>query len=344
MGFDLNALVRENIKALKPYSSARDEFSGSAKVFLDANENPVETGLNRYPDPRQQNLKERLAQIKGVIPEQIFVGNGSDEAIDLIIRAFCEPGADRVAQLAPTYGMYRVCADIQGIPTQNIPMAPGFDLDALDALRLIHENTKVLFLCSPNNPTGNSLTESEVLKLVESFKGLVVIDEAYIDFSPNPSYSRFLASYPNLIVLQTLSKAWGLAGIRMGLAIASKEIIDLLSKIKYPYNVNTLSIQKALEVLGDVKNMQAEVTKILEQKVLLGETLKKFDFVHEVFPSDANFLLVRFEDPQKIYAYLLSRDIVVRDRSKVPGLDGCLRLTVGTSEDNIKLISALQSL
>jgi histidinol-phosphate aminotransferase len=240
--------------------------------------------------------------------------------------------------------MYRVCADIQGVPMHNIPMSPRFDLDADDALQLLQECTKVMLLCSPNNPTGNSLKESEVLKLAESFEGLVVIDEAYIDFSPHSSYTRLLGSHPNLIVLQTLSKAWGLAGIRMGIAVASAEIIRILDKIKYPYNINALSMQKAMEALANHEQMKSQVADILDQRTWMKEELRKFEIVEEIYPSDANFLLARFTDPQKIYAYLLSRDIVVRDRSKVPGLDGCLRLTVGTQEENIKLITALKSL
>ena len=343
MAFSLKDILRKNIADLVPYSSARDEYSGSAKVFLDANENPYPTGLNRYPDPYQSRVKELLAPIKGVEPSQIFLGNGSDEAIDLIIRATCQPDIDRIAQLTPTYGMYRVCADIQGVETINIPLNQSFDID-IETTLIMASGCKVLFLCTPNNPTGNSLDAESIKQLLTEFKGLVVIDEAYIDFSKSDSMTTLINDHSNLIVLQTLSKAWGLAGIRMGLAISNNEIISVLNKIKYPYNLNQLAIDKACEALSDQASKDQKVNEILEQRDILASELKDLSIVKKIFPSEANFLLVEFEDAKATYGMLLDRDIIVRDRSGVPGLPNCLRITVGTPEENRMLIKTLKEI
>ncbi|PRZ02105.1 histidinol-phosphate transaminase [Marinilabilia salmonicolor] len=340
----INELLRPNIRDLKPYSSARDEFSGEAAVFLDANENPFNAPFNRYPDPYQRELKKRIAAIKEISAENIFLGNGSDEAIDIAIRAFCEPGKDNIVSISPTYGMYQVAADINNIDVKKVLLTPDFELDAEALLKAADEHTKIIFLCSPNNPTGNCFSPQEVKKILDEFNGIVVLDEAYIDFAPDKSWLTRLTQYPNLIILQTFSKAWGMAGIRLGMAFAKDEIINVFSKIKYPYNVNILTQQKALELLSDNDTMKRWVKELLEERTRLIETLKTKDFVKKVYPTDANFVLIKTPEPKKIYNYLVARKIIVRDRSNVALCEGCLRITVGTPEENRELIEALDGL
>jgi histidinol-phosphate aminotransferase len=337
----INELLRPNIRDLKPYSSARNEFSGEAAVFLDANENPFNAPYNRYPDPYQRELKKRIAAIKDVTSENIFLGNGSDEAIDIVIRAFCEPGVDNIVSIAPTYGMYQVAADINNIKVRKVLLTADFELDVDSLLDATDKNTKILFLCSPNNPTGNCFRQEDVKKLLDGFDGIVVLDEAYIDFAPDKSWLNKLQQYPNLIILQTFSKAWGMAGIRLGMAFAQNEIINVFSKIKYPYNVNILTQQKALELLTTTDQMQQWVEELLEERTKLIETLKAKSFVQEIYPTDANFVLLKTKEPKKIYDYLVDRKIIIRDRSNVALCEGCLRITVGTPEENRKLMDAL---
>jgi len=338
--------LRQNIRQLKPYSSARDEFTGVAKIMLDANENAfgsvTKEQLNRYPDPRQSALKEKISVVKNIKPQNIFIGNGSDEAIDLLIRAFCEPGLDAILIHEPTYGMYRVCADIQNIRSDTFLLNSDFDLDASAALDKITPQTKIIFLCSPNNPSGNLLDKGEIIKILENFDGLVVVDEAYIDFCPEKSLRSLLMDHETLVILATFSKAWGLAGLRLGMAFAHHEIISVLNKIKYPYNINELTIQHALKAVENNAAMISMVADILEQRDRLTEQLKSFSFVQKIFPSDSNFLLVRFEQSAKLFKYLRSREIIVRDRSRLPLCTDCLRITVGTNQENEMLISALK--
>ncbi|WP_010663307.1 histidinol-phosphate transaminase [Marinilabilia salmonicolor] len=340
----INNLLRPNIRNLKPYSSARDEFSGEAAVFLDANENPFNAPFNRYPDPYQRELKKRISKIKEIHEESIFLGNGSDEAIDIAIRAFCEPGKDNIVSISPTYGMYQVSADINNIEVKKVLLTPDFELDAEALLEATDEHTKIIFLCSPNNPTGNCFNPQEVKNVLNGFDGIVVLDEAYIDFAPDKSWLKKLKQYPNLIILQTFSKAWGMAGIRLGMAFAQKEIINVFSKIKYPYNINILTQQKALELLSENDTMGKWVKQLLEERGVLINTLKTKKFVQKVYPTDANFVLLKTPEPKKIYNYLVDRKIIVRDRSNVALCEGCLRITVGTPEENRKLIEALDGL
>jgi histidinol-phosphate aminotransferase len=341
---DVLTLVRKNIMDMKPYSSARDEFKGEAEIFLDANENPYSSDFNRYPDPLQWKVKEKLAPIKNVMPEQIFLGNGSDEAIDLIIRAFCEPYKDSILITEPTYGMYAVCAELNAVPLTKIDLTNDFDLDVEKLLRSGGGNSKVVFLCSPNNPSGNLLDRKKIIQVLNEFDGLVVIDEAYIDFTSSESFTTLLSSYPNLIVLQTFSKAWGLAGLRLGMAFASKEVINILNKIKYPYNVNTQTQELALQTLDNVTKKEQAVTEIIQQRSVLAEALLKLPITEKVYPSDANFLLVRFKDAPSTYKYLMDKGIIVRDRSKVRLCANAIRITVGTPQENRNLITALQEL
>jgi histidinol-phosphate aminotransferase len=341
---DINTLVRKNVLSMKPYSSARDEFHGEAEVFLDANENPYPSPYNRYPDPLQWKVKEKLAEIKGLAPAQIFLGNGSDEPIDLIIRAFCEPNQDSIMITEPTYGMYKVCAEVNAVNVQQVLLTPDFDLD-LDAVpNTFDASTKVIFLCSPNNPTGNLLSRSKILEVAKRFYGLVVIDEAYIDFTKSKSFIRELKKYPNLIVLQTFSKAWGLAGLRLGMCYASEEIIGILNKIKYPYNVNVRTQEIALDALENSYRKEIWVDEILKERALLIGELQRLNMVEKIFPSDANFLLVRVKDAHSTYQYLIDNRIIVRDRSRVNLCYNCLRITVGTPEENKRLIEALKQI
>jgi histidinol-phosphate aminotransferase len=341
---DVLTLVRKNIVDMKPYSSARDEFKGDAEIFLDANENPYNSDFNRYPDPLQWKVKEKLASIKNVRSEQIFLGNGSDEAIDLIIRAFCEPYKESILITEPTYGMYAVCAELNAVPLIKVDLTNDFDLDLTKLLKSITSSTKVIFLCSPNNPSGNLLDRKKIITVLDEFGGLVVIDEAYIDFTASESFTELLSNYPNLIVLQTFSKAWGLAGLRLGMAFASKQIIDILNKIKYPYNVNTQTQELALKTLGDVKKKEQAVHEIIQQRSILASELLKLPITEHVYPSDANFLLVKFKDAPGTYRYLMEKGIIVRDRSKVRLCTNSIRITVGTPQENKNLIIALKKL
>lgn len=336
--------MRKNIITLKPYSSARDEFQGEAEVFLDANENPYPSPYNRYPDPLQRNLKQKIAELKGVDPSQIFLGNGSDEAIDLLIRAFCEPGHDSIMITEPTYGMYSVCAEINAVNVQQALLTPDFDLD-LDAFpNTFDATTKIIFLCSPNNPTGNLLSHDKIVEVLKRFYGIVVVDEAYIDFAKGKSFIKDLKKYPNLVVLQTFSKAWGLAGLRLGMCYASEEIIAILNKIKYPYNINIRTQELVLEALENKYKKDIWVEEILDQRSKLAKALKGLSIVEKVFPSDANFLLVRVKDAHSTYEHLVNKRIIVRDRSKVMLCYNCLRITVGAPEENEKLIETLKTL
>jgi histidinol-phosphate aminotransferase len=339
--FDLAALLRPNIRSLQPYSSARDEFTGQAEIYLDANENPFDSGFNRYPDPLAREVKSLLAQQKGVAPEQIALGNGSDEIIDLVYRIFCRPGTDNVITLPPTYGMYRVSADINDVAVKEVPLLPGFQPDTDTILAAADEHTKVLWLCSPNNPSGNDYQPEKVQALLADFPGIIVIDEAYVDFARRDSYASLLADHPNLIVMQTFSKAWGLAGIRLGIALASPPIIDLFNRVKPPYNVNELTQRKALEALQDPGRLRREVDTIIGQRALLQQYLAGLDFVERIYPSDTNFLLVKVNGPRGMYEYLVGRGIIVRDRSKQYLCEGCLRFTVGTPQENETLFRTL---
>lgn len=346
MAFNLENLVRENIKSLKPYSSARDEFKEltSGMVFLDANENPFENGVNRYPDPQQTSVKKELSKLKEIANTNILLGNGSDEVLDLIFRAFCEPKIDNVITLPPTYGMYKVLANINNIEEREVLLTEKFEPNVKAILEKVDENSKILFLCSPNNPTGNSFSEENVEALLNSFKGFVVIDEAYIDFSSKKSWLQRIEEFPNLIITQTLSKAYGMAGIRLGICYASKEIIAILNKIKPPYNVNELTQQKALKRLLNKNKVQHEISKILEQREKLVEKLKSISFVEEIYPTDANFVLVKVDNANSRYNDLIKKGIVIRNRTTQPLCENTLRLTVGTKSENIKLIKALKDI
>jgi len=339
--FDISGMVRENIRNLKPYSSARDEFTGNASVYLDANENPLNPPLNRYPDPRQQVLKQKLGELKGQTSDNIFLGNGSDEAIDLLFRVFCEPGSDSVLTVDPTYGMYGVCAAINDVERKSVLLNVDFSLDPERVLEAVDDSTRIIFICSPNNPTSNALDTDAILEIVSRAPCLVVVDEAYVDFNPGSSLLSQVPELKNMVVLQTLSKAWGLAGIRLGMAFAHPELIGYLSSIKYPYNVNTLSLDAALAALEASQEQEAMVGLILEERSRLAVALEKLSFVLELHPSDANFLLVRVGDPTGLYGFLMEKGIIVRDRSSVPLCKGCLRITVGSPAENDQIIKAL---
>lgn len=339
---DINQLLRKNIAALSPYSCARDEFEGEASVYLDANENPYNAPYNRYPDPLQKALKEKIAALKGLRAEQIFLGNGSDESIDLAFRAFCEPRLDNVLAIAPTYGMYKVCADINDVAYREHPLDADFQFKAEDLLARCDEHTKLIFLCSPNNPTGNSLPSAEVVKVIENFQGLVMLDEAYIDFSSQDSFCSLLDKYPNLVIFQTFSKAWASAGLRLGMAFASPEIIAVYNKVKYPYNVNLQTQQLMLAHLQEPQRIQAWVTELIEQRSFLQQALAALPIVQHIYPSDANFLLVKVDDADALYQYLVAQGIIVRNRNRVRLCEGCLRITVGTADENAALMAAMQ--
>ncbi len=341
---ELNKLLRKSIANLKPYSSARDEYTGEAMVFLDANENPFNEPYNRYPDPLQRTVKEKISQLKNVDPSNIFLGNGSDEPIDLLIRAFCEPGVDNIVSIDPTYGMYQVAAEISDVKLKKVSLTAEYELDEEALLAACDSNTKLIFLCSPNNPTANSLAKESILKVVKSFDGLVILDEAYIDFAPGKTLLSELTDYPNLVILQTFSKAWGMAGIRLGMAFASVEIVSVLNKIKYPYNLNILTQQKALELLKQNEQVEAWVKLLIDEREKMAEKLKALPFVVKVFPSDANFLLVKMHDARGIYQYLVDAGIIVRDRSKVYLCDDSLRITIGSKEENKILRKTLKNL
>ncbi len=343
---NIEKLLRENIKRLVPYASARDEFKGDAKVYLDANENafgsPGEEQLNRYPDPMQIELKEKISQIKGVPAGNIFLGNGSDEAIDLLFRAFCNPGVDSVILTPPTYGMYEVSANINDVFVKKIPLRHNFQLDIESISEVADERTKMIFICSPNNPTGNSMHRHDIEIILNNFEGIVVVDEAYINYSRQRSFISELTEYPNLVVLQTLSKAWGLAGLRVGMAFASDEIISVLNRIKPPYNLGSATQQLALKALDEIETVNAWTKQTVAERGKLGAELKQVACVQHIFPSDANFLLVRVTDARAVYDHLAGEGIIVRDRSRVVLCEGCLRITVGTPEENELLLDRLK--
>ena len=340
----LRALVRDNVLQLSPYSSARDEFEGTASVYLDANENPFNTGFNRYPDPHQKAIKAKLSTLKNIATNQIFLGNGSDEAIDLLIRVFCQPTVHRVLIPQPTYGMYKVSADINEVTVNTMTLTPTFDLDAELVLKNVDSQTRIIFLCSPNNPSGNLLSAGSIEQVARTFQGIVVVDEAYIDFAGSPSWVSRLREFNNLVVLQTFSKAWGLASLRLGMAFAHPFVIEMMNKIKPPYNINGYTQQQALRALDDAPQTQQWVNGIVEERKRLAQQLNQLSIVEYVYPSDANFLLVKTTDARKQYDELLARGIVVRDRSNVKLCENCLRITVGTRQENSLLIEALQSL
>ena len=350
---EITNFFQEHILALTPYASARDEYTGTEGVFLDANENPYSSAdgqpYNRYPDPNQWAVKTRIGEIKGVQPNQIFLGNGSDEPIDLLIRAACEPRHDNILIMPPTYGMYQVCADVQNIKTLKVPLTPDFQIDTDAVSAAVNENTKIVWICSPNNPSGNLLARQAIIEILKNFAGLVVVDEAYIDFAlsskpdqtPDISFVSELGNYSNLVVLQTFSKAWGLAGLRLGMAFASAEIIKVLTKIKYPYNINVLTQRALLETLNHETHKNELVQNILTQREILRGALLLLPFVVHIYPSNSNMLLVRFEDSKAVFDYLLGQKIIVRDRSKVLLCEGCLRISVGTEQENQSLIDTL---
>ncbi|MBA2614131.1 MAG: histidinol-phosphate transaminase [Bacteroidetes bacterium] len=354
MQFDLNNILRDNIKSLSPYSSARDEYKGKEGVFLDANENPFgaptsffegnELNLNRYPDPMQLSLKDKLGKIKGLPTENIFLGNGSDEAIDILFRAFCEPGKDKVIICPPTYGMYEVSANINDVGIVKVHLTKeDFQLDIENILLAINETTKLIFICCPNNPTGNGVKWDSIKKILENFKGLVVIDEAYINFARYMSLIPELLNYPNLVILQTLSKAWGLAGIRIGAAFASQQIIDVFNKIKPPYNINAVSQKIALDALDNLDQVNNWIKEIVFERNRLSLELAKLNIITKVYPSEANFILVKTINANSIYNYLANNKIIIRNRSNVSLCEGCLRITIGTKEENEMLLKTLQN-
>ncbi|MBO9620812.1 MAG: histidinol-phosphate transaminase [Niabella sp.] len=353
MDFNLNYLVRDNIRNLAPYSTARHEFSGAASVMLDANENAIGSPvtldingqhelLNRYPDPVQTKLKQRISEIKGIPVEHIFTGNGSDEAIDVLIRIFCEPGHDNIIVLPPTYGMYTVAAAINNIKVKEVALNAGFQMDIQAIADAVDEYTKIIFICSPNNPSGNSINRQDIEIILNNFDGIVVVDEAYINYARQKTWSLQLTDHPNLVVLQTLSKAWGLAALRLGLAFASKEIIHLMNNVKYPYNINIATQELALQGLQNVDQVNTWTRDCIEQRSWLEKELEQLPFTQKVYPSDANFLLVKMTGANAIFSYLQQKGIIVRNRSSVPGCADCLRITVGTVEENVTLIKTLK--
>jgi len=347
MEFDLNKLLRTNIANLVPYSSARDEYKGEASVFLDANENsygsPLSKNYNRYPDPLQQAVKTKLSAIKGVPIPNIFLGNGSDEAIDILFRAFCRPGIDNVIILPPTYGMYEVSANINDVQIKKVLLTPEYQIDMEGVAEAIDQNTKIIFVCSPNNPTANSINRADIETIIANFSGLVVVDEAYINYSRQKTFIQELTEYGNLVVLQTLSKAWGLAGIRMGMAFASEEIIEVFNKVKPPYNINEASQQLALEALNHVDLVNDWIREIILQREQVISKLIELPFVLHIVPSDANFILVKMIDHLGVYSYLVNNGIITRDRSKVELCEGCIRITIGTPEENVLLVNTLRA-
>ncbi len=340
----LEQLVRKNIWNLKPYSSARDEYQGDASVFLDANENPYNGPYNRYPDPLQRTVKEKIAAIKKIRPEQIMLGNGSDEPIDLAIRIFCEPGIDNIVAIDPTYGMYQVAANTNHVEYRQVLLDEHYDFKSADLLSAADERTKIVFLCSPNNPTGNSLNETEIIRTLNDFPGIVILDEAYIDFSSRPSFLQALNRYPNLIILQTFSKAWGSAGVRLGMAFASEEIIRLFNKVKYPYNINRLTQEYALKMLDNHEEVQQWVDTLLQERQSLKNELSSLSVVQTIYPSDANFLLVKVDNANATYQYLVEEGVIVRNRNNISLCMDCIRITVGTKEENQELLKALKKL
>lgn len=344
---DINSLQRENIKNLRPYSTARDEYKGQASIYLDANENsfgsPLPADYNRYPDPLQLDLKDAISKIKGVPIENTFLGNGSDEAIDLLYRAFCEPGKDNVIILPPTYGMYEVSANINNVEIRKVNLLPNFQLDLDGIAEAIDSNTKIIFICSPNNPTGNSIVRTDIETVLANFQGLVVIDEAYINYAKQRSFIKELTEYPNLVVLQTFSKAWGLAALRLGMAFAARPTIDILNKVKPPYNINQATQDLALAALQNVNQVNEWIKITVEERDHLSTALTGLEIVNKVYPSDANFVLAEVTDATGIYNYLVNQGIIIRDRSKVTLCEGCLRISIGTPAENQTLVAALKN-
>lgn len=336
---DIERYVRGCIARLTPYSTARDEYQGELGVFLDANESPYENGYNRYPDPHQKTLKAQVAALKGVAAENIFIGNGSDEAIDVLMRVFCEPREDNVVAIAPSYGMYKVAAAINDVEMCEVQLGEEFSLPVEELLAAADEHTKMIFLCSPNNPTGNSFPREQMLRLVEQFDGVVVVDEAYIDFADAESLKSEIAQYPNLVVLQTMSKAWAMAGLRVGLALAAERVVELMSEVKYPYNINVATMAIVEELLR--QPIDDKVAEIRQQRALVEAALKQSTVVEKIYPSDANFLLVKVVDADAMYDFLISKGIIVRNRNRVKGCEGCLRMTIGTPEENEALLKSI---
>jgi histidinol-phosphate aminotransferase len=345
MGFELDKVVRPNIKTLKPYSSAKDEYTGEAKVLLDANENslgsPLTKWYNRYPDPYQLEVKEKLAFVKQIAANQIFLGNGSDECIDILFRTFCEPGKDNIIICPPTYPMYEVGANINDIEIQKAPLLEDYQLNVAHIEQLVNERTKIIWICSPNNPTGNSLDRIDIETILNHFDGLVVVDEAYINFSKQKSFVQSLIDYPNLVVLQTLSKAWGLAGLRLGMCFASPEIIGFMNKVKAPYNINIVTQELALQALEEVGQVNDMIKLLVDMRIALAEVISSMPHVVKVFPSDTNFLFVKIPHARKLYEYLLTEGIIVRDRSTLELCEDSLRITVGTEQENTALVDAM---
>lgn len=341
---NLEKLVRENIWKLKPYSSARDEFQGNASVFLDANESPYNAPYDRYPDPKQWKVKEKISIIRNIAKEKIVLGNGSDEVIDLAIRIFCEPGKDNIVSLDPTYGIYKVAANINHVEYREVLLNENFDFKAEDLLKATDQHTKLIFLCSPNNPTGNSLNRNEIFRVLDQFDGIVIIDEAYIDFSRQLSFLPELDQYPNLIIFQTFSKSWASAGVRLGIAYASEEIIHLYNKVKYPYNINILTQDYVLNLLNNYSQLQVWIDEILQERNRLEQELLLLSCVEKIYPSDANFLLIKVKNADAIYNYLVNKGIIVRNRNTVSLCMGCIRITVGTEKENQLLIETLKEM
>jgi histidinol-phosphate aminotransferase len=345
---NLENLIRQNIKALKPYATARDEFKGQAEIYLDANENPYGSALphnfNRYPDPLQKSLKSKISEIKGIKPEHIFLGNGSDEAIDVLMRIFCEPKQDNIIILPPTYGMYEVSANINDVEIRKVNLTADFQLDVEAILNNIDEHTKLIFICSPNNPTGNAINREDIELILNNFAGIVVIDEAYVNYSKHKTFVQDLGEYQNLVVMQTFSKAWGLAGLRLGLAFASLEMIDWMNKVKAPYNINQATQDLAMEALENLPQINAWIQESVAERTKLSQALLNINFVEKVYPSEANFILAKMKNAKQIYDQLIELKTIVRDRSKVVLCDDCLRISVGTPAENEKLIAHLQTL
>ena len=337
---NIKSLVRKNIAELSPYSTARDEYTGPLGVFLDANESPYDNGYNRYPDPHQKRLKQAISAIKGVNAENIFIGNGSDEAIDILFRVFCEPRQDNALAIAPSYGMYKVAAAINDVELREVQLKTDFALPVEELLQSVDDNTKLIFLCSPNNPTGNSFPREDILRIVEEFEGVVVVDEAYIDFAEAKTLVDAIATHPNLVVLQTMSKAWGMAGLRVGLALADSSVVAVMSQVKYPYNINLATMHIVEELLDEP--LQEHVAEIKMQRSILSSALRSMSFVERVYPSDANFVLVKVADADALYDYLIADGIIVRNRNRVKGCEGSLRISVGTPHENEKLIKSLE--
>jgi histidinol-phosphate aminotransferase len=345
MAFELDKLVRPNIKTLKPYSSAKDEYTGDAKILLDANENslgsPLTKWYNRYPDPYQQKLKDKLAFVKQIAANQIFIGNGSDECIDILFRTFCEPGKDNIIICPPTYPMYEVSANINDIAIQKAPLLSDYQLNLAHIEQLVNPNTKIIWICSPNNPTGNSFDRIDIETILNHFEGIVVVDEAYINFSKQKSFVQSLIDYPNLVVLQTLSKAWGLAGLRLGMCFASPQVIGFMNKVKAPYNINIVTQELALQALDEVGQVNDMIKLLVDMRIALAEVIGSMPHVIQVFPSDTNFILVKIPKARQLYAYLLSQGIIVRDRSALELCEDSLRITVGTEQENTLLVDAM---